>query len=89
MSQLLTQALQDVLWAEEQLEAAEPALLARNRTQQPRLPPWAPASLFMHWSWARRQVAPPPPHFSPPHFSPPHFSPPPMIVARRGDGASS
>ncbi len=55
MSQLLTEALQDVRWTEEQLEAAETALLARNRTQQPCLPPWAPASLFMHWSWSKSE----------------------------------
>jgi hypothetical protein len=118
MSQLLTEALQDVRWAEEQLEAAEAAVLARNGTQllpeigqpklwwfppvkavkqvkpanhsnvtfpvprlpplPPRLPPWAPASLFTHWPGARAQVAPPLPHFSlpfTPHFSP-HFKPP-------------
>ena len=107
MSQLLTEALQDVRWAEEQLEAAAAAVLARNgmharngtharygthagaaklpptlgqpklwwlpaeeqllaaevakpakpaqpakpanASAAPRLPPWAPASLILHW----------------------------------------
>ena len=102
MSQLLTEALQDVRWAEEQLEAAAAAVLARNGTHgrndtraatagpaklppmfgqpklwwlpaeeqllsaelaqpakpanasaAPRLPPWAPASLILHWPAAR------------------------------------
>jgi hypothetical protein len=96
MSQLLTEALQDVRWAEAQLGAAATAVLARNGTHArngtpagparlpptlgqpklwwlpaaeaaeaakpakpanasaaPRLPPWAPASLFLHWPAAR------------------------------------
>ena len=108
MSQLLTEALQEVRWAEEQLEAAATAVLARNGTHgrndtraataglaklppslgqpklwwlpaeeqllaaevakpakpaqpakpanasaAPRLPPWAPASLILHWPAAR------------------------------------
>jgi hypothetical protein len=59
MSQLLTEALQEVRWAEEQLEAAAAAVLARNGTHArnasaaPRLPPWAPASLILHWPAAR------------------------------------
>jgi hypothetical protein len=59
MSQLLTEALQDVRWAEEQLGAATTAVLARNGTHArnasaaSRLPPWAPASLFQHWPAAR------------------------------------
>jgi len=95
MSQLLTEALQDVRWAEEQLGAAATAVLARNGTHArngtpagparlppaigqpklwwlpeaeaepakpagvappagpPRLPPWASASLLLHWPAAR------------------------------------
>jgi hypothetical protein len=39
MSQILAEALQDVQWAEEQLEAAETALLTRNCTQHQQLLP--------------------------------------------------
>lgn len=65
MSQLLTETLQDVRWAEEQLQSAERTL--RNGTWFPtpeapqasaRLPPWAPASLFKHWPGVREPAAP-------------------------------
>ncbi len=45
MSQLLTEALQDVLWAEEQLEAAAAAVLARNGTHARIGAPAGPAKL--------------------------------------------
>jgi hypothetical protein len=70
MSQLLTETLQDVRWAEEHLQIAERTL--RNGTWFPtpeapqtsvRLPPWAPASLFLHWPGVREQVAPRLPRF--------------------------
>lgn len=70
MSQLLTETLQDVRWAEEQLQSAERTL--RNGTWFPppeapqasaRLPPWAPASLFKHWPGVREPAAPRLPRF--------------------------
>ncbi len=69
------ETLQEVRWVEEQLQSAERTL--RNGTWFPkpeaprgnasaRLPPWAPASLFLHWPGVREQVAPRLPHFSRP-----------------------
>jgi hypothetical protein len=55
MSQLLTEALQDVRWAEEQLEAAETVVLARNGTQYQELLPTQPT---LWWLPPVNQVKP-------------------------------